>query len=90
MVNKSVVRLRREHLETLPPALEETLPNVQSNEASFALVCRGNILLCRRSPRMRSSCTRRWLASGGSGVDHGAEESGQAIPGYLHADAEAG
>jgi uncharacterized protein YyaL (SSP411 family) len=40
MVNKSVVRVRREQIEALPPALRETLPHLP-NEQSVALVCRG-------------------------------------------------
>jgi hypothetical protein len=42
-VNKSVIRLRREQLAELPPALAETLPHVEAE--SFALVCRGNVCL---------------------------------------------
>jgi hypothetical protein len=42
-VNKSVIRLRREQLSELPPALAETLPHVEAE--SFALVCRGNVCL---------------------------------------------
>lgn len=45
MVNKSVIQLCREQMQTLPPALQETLPNVPTDEASFALVCRGNSCL---------------------------------------------
>ncbi|HTW48740.1 MAG TPA: hypothetical protein VMD92_12380, partial [Acidobacteriaceae bacterium] len=45
MVNKSVIQLRREQVETLPPALAETLPNVPAHAASFALVCKGNSCL---------------------------------------------
>jgi uncharacterized protein YyaL (SSP411 family) len=46
-VNKSVIRLRRDQLATLPPALAETLPHLpglQDGE-SFAVVCRGNTCL---------------------------------------------
>jgi uncharacterized protein len=45
MVNKNVIQLRREQLQTLPPALAETLPHVSANEAGFALVCKGNSCL---------------------------------------------
>ncbi len=47
-VNKSVVRLRREHLQTggLPPALALTLPHVPGLDAgSVAAVCRENTCL---------------------------------------------
>jgi uncharacterized protein len=44
-VNKSVVRLRREQLGTLPPALAETLPFLPSVEGSVAVVCKGNVCL---------------------------------------------
>jgi uncharacterized protein len=42
MVNKSVIRLRREPMGELPPALKETVPYVPAGEGAFALVCRGN------------------------------------------------
>ena len=45
MVNKSVIQLRREQLQTLPPALAETLPLAPAEEAAFAMVCRGNSCL---------------------------------------------
>ncbi len=45
MVNKSVIQLRRPQLQTLPPALAETLPHASAGEASFALVCKGNSCL---------------------------------------------
>ncbi len=45
MVNKSVIQLRREQLQTLPPALAETLPNAPASEAGFAMVCKGNSCL---------------------------------------------
>jgi hypothetical protein len=45
MVNKSVIQLRREQMQTLPPALRETLPNAPADGGSFALVCRGNSCL---------------------------------------------
>jgi hypothetical protein len=45
MVNKSVIQLRREQLQTLPPALKETLPHAPAGETSFALVCKGNSCL---------------------------------------------
>jgi len=44
-VNKSVVRLRKEQLDRLPPALAETLPFLPSVEGSVAVVCRGNSCL---------------------------------------------
>jgi hypothetical protein len=42
-VNKSVIRLRREQLEALPPSLKETLPHLPGlkKEGSFAVVCNG-------------------------------------------------
>ncbi len=42
-VNKSVVRLRKDQLEALPPALAETLPHLPglAAEGSFAVVCSG-------------------------------------------------
>jgi hypothetical protein len=58
MVNKSVIQLHREQLQTLPPALAETLPHAAeppqrtsssgtpaAGDASFALVCKGNSCL---------------------------------------------
>jgi uncharacterized protein YyaL (SSP411 family) len=44
-VNKSVIRLRREQLGALPPALAETLPHLPSMEGSVAVVCKGNTCL---------------------------------------------
>jgi uncharacterized protein len=44
-VNKSVIRLRREQLDRLPPALAETLPHLPVSEGSVAVVCRGNTCL---------------------------------------------
>jgi len=44
-VNKSVVRLRKEQLDRLPPALAETLPFLPVSEGSVAVVCRGNTCL---------------------------------------------
>ena len=44
-VNKSVVRLRKEQLDRLPPALAETLPHLPAFEGSVAVVCRGNTCL---------------------------------------------
>ena len=42
-VNKSVIRLRRDQLADLPPALAETLPHLPGKvEGSFAVVCSGN------------------------------------------------
>jgi uncharacterized protein YyaL (SSP411 family) len=40
-VNKSVVRLRRDQLTTLPKALAETLPYLPAIEGSFAVLCNG-------------------------------------------------
>jgi uncharacterized protein YyaL (SSP411 family) len=42
-VNKSVIRLRRDQLNNLPPALAETLPHLPGLKAagSFAVVCNG-------------------------------------------------
>jgi uncharacterized protein YyaL (SSP411 family) len=42
-VNKSVIRLRRDQLATLPPALAETLPHLPAlkEEGSFAVLCNG-------------------------------------------------
>ena len=45
MVNKSVIQLRREQLQTLPPALKETLPHAPAGDGSFAMVCQGNSCL---------------------------------------------
>jgi uncharacterized protein YyaL (SSP411 family) len=44
-VNKSVVRLKREQLGELPPALAEALPFLPAYEGSVAVVCRGNTCL---------------------------------------------
>ena len=44
-VNKSVIRLRPEQLNELPPALAETLPHLPGLETSVAMVCRGNACL---------------------------------------------
>ena len=40
-VNKSVVRLRRDQLGSLPPALAETLPHLATKGGSFAVLCNG-------------------------------------------------
>ena len=40
-VNKSVVRLRRDQLGELPPALAETLPQLPTMKGSFAVLCNG-------------------------------------------------
>jgi uncharacterized protein YyaL (SSP411 family) len=40
-VNKSVIRLKRSQLATLPPALAETLPHLPASEGSMAVVCQG-------------------------------------------------
>jgi uncharacterized protein YyaL (SSP411 family) len=44
-VNKSVIRLRREQLNSLPPALVETLPHLPLGDDSVAVVCSGNTCL---------------------------------------------
>ena len=44
-VNKSVVRLRREQLDALPPALAPTLPHFPAAGGSIAVVCRGQTCL---------------------------------------------
>ena len=44
-VNKSVIRLRRDQLVALPPALAETLPHLSASDGSLAVVCRGNTCL---------------------------------------------
>ncbi len=44
-VNKSVIQLQREQLQTLPPALSETLPHAPAADAAFAMVCKGNSCL---------------------------------------------
>jgi uncharacterized protein len=43
-VNKSVIRLRRDQLDSLPPSLAETLPHLPGlkGEGSFAVVCSDN------------------------------------------------
>jgi len=41
-VNKSVIRLRRDQLASLPPALAETLPFLPAVAGSYAVVCSGN------------------------------------------------
>jgi uncharacterized protein YyaL (SSP411 family) len=43
--NKSVIRLRREQLGMLPPALAETLPHLPAEQGSVAIVCKGNTCL---------------------------------------------
>ncbi len=46
LVNKSAVRLRREQLGALPPALAQTLPHVTALETgSVAIVCKGSVCL---------------------------------------------
>ncbi|WP_348270106.1 thioredoxin domain-containing protein [Edaphobacter paludis] len=40
-VNKSVVRLRKEQLSALPPALAETLPHLPAISGSVAIICTG-------------------------------------------------
>ncbi|RXH56595.1 thioredoxin domain-containing protein [Granulicella sibirica] len=42
-VNKSVVRLRKDQLDALPPALAQTLPFLPPMAGSFAVVCSGNV-----------------------------------------------
>jgi uncharacterized protein YyaL (SSP411 family) len=44
-VNKSVVRLRRSQLGSLPPALAETLPHLDATFGSVAVLCKGNTCL---------------------------------------------
>jgi len=44
-VNKSVIRLRRDQLSALPPALAETLPHLPPSEGSVVVVCKGNTCL---------------------------------------------
>ena len=43
-INKSVIRLQREQMSSLPPALAETLPHLPQlkEPGSFAVVCSGN------------------------------------------------
>jgi uncharacterized protein YyaL (SSP411 family) len=41
-INKSVVRLTREQLTQLPPALAATLPHLPPQQGSFAVLCSGN------------------------------------------------
>jgi hypothetical protein len=41
-VNKSVIRFDPAQLNTLPPALAQTLPNLPAQDGSFAVVCSGN------------------------------------------------
>ncbi len=41
-VNKSVIRLTRDQLSMLPPALAETLPFLPPVESSYAVVCSGH------------------------------------------------
>ncbi len=50
-VNKSVIRLRRDQMGALPPALAETLPHLPAAEGSVAVVCRGHACL----PPMRTA-----------------------------------
>ena len=64
-VNKSVIRLRREQLDTLPPALAETLPHLPAFDGSVAVVCRGAACL----PPMRS--VEELRAALNSGVPEG-------------------
>jgi len=45
LVNKSVIRLSREQMVVLPPALAETLPHVPEIVGGFALVCSGSACL---------------------------------------------
>ena len=44
-VNRSVIRLRWDQLETLPPALSETLPYLPARDGGVAVVCRGGSCL---------------------------------------------
>ena len=41
-INKTVIRLRRDQLGTLPPALAETLPHLGVDGPAIALVCSGH------------------------------------------------
>ena len=41
-INKSVVRLARSQMETLPPVLQKTLPRLPDVEGSFAVACSGH------------------------------------------------
>jgi uncharacterized protein YyaL (SSP411 family) len=45
VVNKTVIKLRRDQLGSLPPALAEPIPNLPSLGSSFALVCTGRSCL---------------------------------------------
>ena len=57
LVNKSVVRLRHEQLDSLPPALAETLPQVPGvRDGSVAVVCKG--FRCLPPVRDRESLLR--------------------------------
>ena len=49
-VNKSVVRLRKDQLGELPPALAQTLPFLPTMEGSFAVVCSGEMSASRQLP----------------------------------------
>ncbi len=40
-VNKSVIRLRKDQLNALPPELAETLPHLPEMDGSFATICTG-------------------------------------------------
>ncbi|MGI4755786.1 MAG: thioredoxin domain-containing protein [Janthinobacterium lividum] len=42
LVNKTVIRLRRSQLQSLPKALAETLPNLPASDTAMALVCVGH------------------------------------------------
>ncbi|MGC9197578.1 MAG: thioredoxin domain-containing protein [Acidobacteriaceae bacterium] len=44
-VNQSVIRLRWDQLDALPPALSETLPYLPTRQGSVAVVCRGGSCL---------------------------------------------
>jgi uncharacterized protein YyaL (SSP411 family) len=55
-VNKSVIRLRREQLSALPPALAETLPHLPPGEGSVAVVCKGNSCLPPMQSAVELSC----------------------------------
>ena len=41
-VNKTVIRLQRSQLASLPPALADTLPRLPASDTAIALVCSGN------------------------------------------------
>ena len=58
MVNKSVIQLRREQLQTLPPALAETLPNAPAERGEVLRWCARETSVYRRLRMMRNSRLR--------------------------------